>query len=120
MRIIFIGTGEIGLPALLLAWLALASPPGRALIVVAARRLLLRELVPGRYPRHGWLACRLWFVERLAEVCHVDGLAGTPWAGRYARLCGDRVGRGAHWGRCPLSPVCSPWAPAPRWRARWM
>jgi non-ribosomal peptide synthetase-like protein len=86
---------------LIAGWLLLTSAPGRALIVVAARRLLLRNLKPGRYPRHSWLSHRIWFVERLAEVCHLQALAGTPWAVRYARLTGHEVGPGARLGALP-------------------
>ncbi|MGO9750648.1 MAG: AMP-binding protein [Solirubrobacteraceae bacterium] len=63
--------------------------------------LLLAGLQPGRYPRHCWLMQRIWFVERLAEVCHLDTLAGTPWAARYARLSGHTVGHGAQLGTLP-------------------
>ena len=76
------------------AWLLVSSAPGRATIVVAARRGLLRGLRPGALPRQGWLACRLWFVERLAQVFHLDVLAGTPWTARYARMTGADVGEG--------------------------
>jgi non-ribosomal peptide synthetase-like protein len=92
---------RIGWVALIAGWLLLASAPGRALLVVVARRLLLRRLAAGRYPRRGWLACRLWFVQRLAEVCRLDVLAGTPWAGRYVRACGDAVGANARLGTLP-------------------
>jgi non-ribosomal peptide synthetase-like protein len=86
---------------LIAAWLLLVSAPGRAAIVLLARRTLLPSVQAGRYPRRGWLACRLWFVERLAEVCHLDRLAGTPWATRYARICGAEVGAGARLGTLP-------------------
>jgi hypothetical protein len=86
---------------LIAGWLVLVSAPGRALIVIGARRLLLPRLAPGRYPRNGWLAWRVWFVERLAEVCHLDALAGTPWAARYARIAGARVVPGARLGTLP-------------------
>lgn len=91
----------IGWVWLIAGWLVLVSAPGRTLIVIVARRLLLAGLKPGRYPRNGWLACRIWFVERLAEICHLDALAGTPWAARYARLGGARVGPGARLGTLP-------------------
>ncbi len=97
--------GQLGLGVgwvwLIAGWLAFVSAPGRALIVLAARRLLLSGLKPGRYPRHSWLTYRIWFVERLAEVCHLEALAGTPWAARYARITGHRVGRGARLGTLP-------------------
>ena len=99
---LFSGSGpQVGWAWLIVGWLVLVSAPGRALIVIAARRLLLPRLKPGRYPRNGWLTCRIWFLERLAEVCHLDSLAGTPWAARYARLGGARVGRGARLGTLP-------------------
>ena len=79
----------------------LSSAPGRSLLVLVARRGLLSGLRPGRYPRRSWLACRMWFVEALSEVCRLEKLAGTPWAGRYARLLGHRVGRGARLGTIP-------------------
>ncbi len=60
---------------------------------------------PGRYPRHGGLTCRLWFLERLAEAFRFDSLAGTPLAARYARLCGHQIGAGARLGTLP--PVTS-------------
>ncbi|MBV8161570.1 MAG: amino acid adenylation domain-containing protein, partial [Acidimicrobiia bacterium] len=84
-----------------LAWVVLASPPSRAGMVMLARRLLLTDLAPGRYPRHGWLAWRLWFVERLSDISPVDNLAGTPWAPAYARLFGVHVGDNVHLATLP-------------------
>jgi non-ribosomal peptide synthetase-like protein len=92
---------EIGWPLLALGWLAFASAPGRAMFVLVVRRLLLSDLQPGRYPRQGWLTCKLWFVERLSEVCRLESLAGTPWALRYARISGHEVGDGARLGTLP-------------------
>lgn len=82
-------------------WLLLASVPSRALLAIAVRRLLMRGVKPGRYARNGWLCFRVIFVERLADLCHLGGAAGTPWAHRYARLCGHRVGAGARLGTLP-------------------
>jgi non-ribosomal peptide synthetase-like protein len=82
-------------------WLLLASAPARALFAVAVRRVLLRGLRPGRYPRNGWTCFRVQFVERISDASRLDGLAGTPWAGRYARLCGHRVGAGVSLGTLP-------------------
>jgi hypothetical protein len=76
-------------------WLLVASIPGRALMLAAARKLMLRRVVAGRFPRHSWLMFRVWLLERLAAAWRVQGLEGTPWAARYARLAGHRVGRGA-------------------------
>jgi len=92
---------NVGWAWLIAGWLVFLSAPGRALIVIGARRLLLAGLKPGRYPRHSSLTQRIWFVERLAEVCHLESLAGTPWAARYARISGHQVGRGARVGTLP-------------------
>ncbi len=92
---------QVGWSWLVAAWLLFVSAPGRGLIVAAARRLLLRDLAPGRYPRNSWLACRLWFVERVADSFRADSFAGTPWADRFARLAGHAVGPGARLGTLP-------------------
>jgi non-ribosomal peptide synthetase-like protein len=83
------------------AWLLLCSPLARVTIAALARRVLLPGLRPGRYPRDSWLAARVWFLERLGEYCRLTRLAGTPWAARYARLIGAKVGAGAHVGSMP-------------------
>ncbi|MDE3070805.1 MAG: AMP-binding protein, partial [Acidobacteriota bacterium] len=98
-RLYPVGVGpRVGWAWLIAGWIILASAPGRALSVVLAQRLLLGRLRPGRYPRHGWLAWRVWFLERLSHLAHLDVLAGTPWAARHARLAGHRVGRDARLG----------------------
>ncbi len=89
------GLPHVGWVWLIGAWLLLASPMGRLGLAVAARRALLGELHPGRYPRDSWLACRVWFLERLGEYCHLTRLAGTPFSARYARLMGADVDRDA-------------------------
>jgi non-ribosomal peptide synthetase-like protein len=89
------GLPHVGWVWLIGAWLLLASPMGRLGLAVATRRLLLGELRPGRYPRDSWLACRVWFLERLGEYCHLTRLAGTPFSARYARLMGADVDRDA-------------------------
>jgi AMP-binding enzyme/phosphopantetheine binding protein len=85
---------EIGWGWLIAGWLVFASIPGRALMLASARRLLLGAMAPGRYPRHSSLMLRIWLLERLAQAWRLQGLEGTPWAARYARLCGHKVGRG--------------------------
>jgi non-ribosomal peptide synthetase-like protein len=92
---------QVGWGWLIATWVLVAGAPGRGLIMILARRLLLPSVRPGRYPRNGWLACRLWFIERLSELCRLEAMAGTPWAARYARLCGHRVGAGADLGTLP-------------------
>jgi len=90
---------------LVLGWLVFGSVVGRAAIVLLARRVLLPDVRPGRYPRRSGLTCRLWFLERLAEAFRSESLGGTPFAARYARLCGHRIGAGARLGTLP--PVTS-------------
>ena len=63
--------------------------------------MLLRGVKPGRYSRYSWLAARLWFIDRLAEVTRYERLGGTPWAARYARLVGAKVGDGARLATVP-------------------
>jgi len=92
---------QIGWAAVIASWLAVSSAPGRAAIVIVARRVLLGRLRPGRYPRQGWLSCRLWFVERLAGALHLEVIAGTPWTARYARMTGAEVGEGARLATLP-------------------
>ncbi|MFE1547896.1 Pls/PosA family non-ribosomal peptide synthetase [Streptomyces sp. NPDC058718] len=67
------------------------SPPGRLAIAAGGARLLLRGLVPGRYPRGGGVHLRLWTAERLAEQAGATSLTGV-WLQRYARALGARVG----------------------------
>jgi non-ribosomal peptide synthetase-like protein len=86
---------HVGWGWLIAGWLALSSPLGRTGLVLLAKCVLLRDLRPGRYSRYSWFACRVWFVQRLAEVCRLGRVAGTPWASRYARLVGADVGPGA-------------------------
>jgi len=92
---------QVGWGWLLAGWLVFASAPGRAAIMLVARRVLAGHLRPGRYRRHGWLTARIWFLERLADVCHLDVLAGTPWAARYARISGVLLGSGVRLGTLP-------------------
>jgi len=95
----------VGWGWIIAGWLVFGSAVGRTLIVVAVRRLLLPKLEAGRYPRRSWLTCRLWFLERLAEAARSESLAGTPFADRYARMCGHPIGVGARLGMLP--PVTS-------------
>jgi non-ribosomal peptide synthetase-like protein len=78
-------------PWLVLGYVVLLSAPGRAGMAIVARRLLLGGLRPGRYPRRGGMASRVWFVDRLGDLLHLNSMAGTPWAGRIARLLGADV-----------------------------
>ncbi len=96
---------ELGWGWLIAGWLVFGSTVGRGAIVVVARRLMLRDLAPGRHPRRSWLTCRLWFLERLADAYRSEALAGTPFAARYARLCGHPIAPDARLGTLP--PVTS-------------
>jgi non-ribosomal peptide synthetase-like protein len=98
---LFGGGTQLAWPALIGGYLLFVSAPGRTLIVAAARRLLLGGLKPGRYPRHSWIACRVWFVDRLGEVLNVNRVGGTPWASRLARLLGAEVGSDVRLGTLP-------------------
>jgi amino acid adenylation domain-containing protein len=92
---------QVGWAWLILGWLVFTSAPCRFGLVLAARRVLLVDLKPGRYPRGSWITSRIWFVERLAEIAHLEALAGTPWAPRYARIMGHSVAEGARLGTLP-------------------
>jgi non-ribosomal peptide synthetase-like protein len=96
---------EVGWGWMIGGWLVFGTAVGRAAVVLLARRVLLPTLAPGSYPRHGSLMCRLWFLERLAEAFRSESLAGTPFAARFARLCGHRVGAHARLGTLP--PITS-------------
>ncbi|OIK03799.1 Pls/PosA family non-ribosomal peptide synthetase [Streptomyces monashensis] len=67
------------------------TPPGRIALAAGGARLLLRGLVPGRYPRGGSVHLRLWAAERLAECSGATTLTGS-WLERYARALGARIG----------------------------
>ncbi len=88
-------------PWLVLGWFVLLSPPGEVLLVAAARRILLGDLAPGRYPRRSLTATKVWFVDRLAGGLHVYEYAGSPWATPISRLLGIKVGAGSRLGTIP-------------------
>ncbi|MEU3711062.1 Pls/PosA family non-ribosomal peptide synthetase [Streptomyces catenulae] len=75
-------------------WLGLCSTPARVVIGAGVARLLTRGLRAGAHPRGGSAHLRLWAAERTVAAFGVPALTGTPWAGRFARLLGCRVGRG--------------------------
>ncbi len=99
--LVSIGTPHVAWAWLILAWLVLASPPAHTALQVACNRVLQRGIRPGRYSRYSWLACRLWFLDRLTEVTRYQRLGGTPWADRYARLAGADVGAEARLATVP-------------------
>ncbi|HET9094155.1 MAG TPA: Pls/PosA family non-ribosomal peptide synthetase [Solirubrobacteraceae bacterium] len=92
---------QLGWGWILGGWFLLSNVGTHSLIAAGGRRLLLRGVTPGRHPRGGWTAFRVVFLERLAERCRLDGVAGTPWATRYARLVGHDVAADARLGTLP-------------------
>ncbi|MFJ1706254.1 Pls/PosA family non-ribosomal peptide synthetase [Kitasatospora sp. NPDC088346] len=72
------------------------SAPGRTLLAAGAARLLTLGVRPGSHPRGGHVHLRLWAAERTVTLLGVSALTGTPWATRYARALGCRVGPGVH------------------------
>lgn len=76
-------------------WILLASSPGRLVLLLSLRKLLIGRVRPGRYPRHGSVALRVWFLERLTQTLHLERFAGTPWASRVAGWSGLDIARTA-------------------------
>lgn len=74
------------------SWLVFVSPAGRMLISVGAARLLLRNVVPGTYPRSGRVHLRLWLAEQIQDLAGAISLASAPWVPYYARALGAKIG----------------------------
>jgi non-ribosomal peptide synthetase-like protein len=74
------------------SWLVFVSPAGRMLISVAAARILLRNVVPGTYPRSGRVHLRLWLAEQIQDLASALSLASAPWVPYYARALGAKIG----------------------------
>ncbi len=72
----------------------LYSAPGRTLLAATGARALTAGIRPGSHPRGGHVHLRLWAAERYTAMFGAAALAGTPWAVRYARALGCRVGPG--------------------------
>jgi non-ribosomal peptide synthetase-like protein len=77
------------------SWLVFVSPLGRMAVSVAAARLLLHGVGPGRYPRAGKVHLRLWLAEQIADLAQAVSLASAPWVPYYARALGAKIGRDA-------------------------
>jgi non-ribosomal peptide synthetase-like protein len=80
-------------------WLAVGfvlfiTPVGRMTIAAVGARILLGSLEPGTYRRGGQVHLRVWLVERLAEASGAENQAGAPWLVYYARMLGNKVGKG--------------------------
>ncbi|MGC5163711.1 Pls/PosA family non-ribosomal peptide synthetase [Rhodococcus sp. DT1] len=69
------------------------TPPGRMALAVVGARLLLRDVVPGSYPRGGSVHLRLWTALRLSDAVGATNISGAPWMRNYARALGAKVGR---------------------------
>ncbi|RKT20144.1 non-ribosomal peptide synthetase-like protein [Streptomyces sp. 1114.5] len=70
------------------------SAPGRTLLAAVGARVFTAGIRPGSHPRGGHVHLRLWAAERYTALFATAALAGTPWAVRYARALGCRVGEG--------------------------
>ncbi len=70
------------------------TPVGRMGIAALCARILLGGLEPGTYRRGGPVHLRVWLAERLAEASGAENQAGAPWLVYYARMLGNRVGKG--------------------------
>lgn len=75
------------------AWVVFVSPWGRMGISVVAARLLLRDVLPGSYPRSGKVHLRLWLAEQFADMVGAVTLASAPWVPYYARALGAKIGK---------------------------
>jgi non-ribosomal peptide synthetase-like protein len=70
------------------------TPVGRMGIAALCARILLGGLAPGTYRRGGPVHLRVWLAERLAEASGAENQAGAPWLVYYARMLGNKVGKG--------------------------
>lgn len=70
------------------------SPVGRMSIAALGARILLGGLEPGTYRRGGPVHLRVWVAERLGEASGAENQAGAPWLVYYARMLGNKVGKG--------------------------
>jgi non-ribosomal peptide synthetase-like protein len=75
-------------------FLIFISPLGRMSIAALGARILLGGLEPGTYRRGGHVHLRVWLAERLADASGAENLAGAPWLVYYARMLGNKVGKG--------------------------
>jgi non-ribosomal peptide synthetase-like protein len=70
------------------------TPLGRMSIAALCARILLGGLKPGTYRRGGPVHLRVWLAERLADASGAENQAGAPWLVYYARMLGNKVGKG--------------------------
>lgn len=79
---------------ILAGFLVFITPIGRMGIAVLCARMLLGGLEPGTYRRGGPVHLRVWLAERLGEASGAENQAGAPWLVYYARMLGNKVGKG--------------------------
>ena len=75
-------------------FLLFITPLGRMSIAALSARILLGGLEPGTYRRGGPVHLRVWAAERLGEASGAENQAGAPWLVYYARMLGNKVGKG--------------------------
>ena len=95
------------------SWLVFVSPAGRMLLSVAAARILLRNVVPGTYPRSGRVHLRLWLAEQIQDLAGAISLASAPWVPYYAKALGAKIGENVQLHSLPPVTGCCPSAPGP-------
>ncbi|MGX9788455.1 Pls/PosA family non-ribosomal peptide synthetase [Mycobacterium sp. MMS18-G62] len=79
---------------ILAGFILFVTPLGRMSIAAFGARVLLGGLEPGTYRRGGPVHLRVWIAERLADASGAENLAGAPWLVYYARMLGNKVGKG--------------------------
>ena len=65
------------------------------LLVPIAKFIILRKTVPGSYTLYGTYYYRMWLVQRLTGLVHLNWMQGTPVIRFYLRLLGAKVGKDA-------------------------
>jgi non-ribosomal peptide synthetase-like protein len=66
-------------------------------LTVAAKRLLLGKVRPGRYPKASWFYIRYWFLQQINDMAlrFVHPIYATLFVGPWYRALGVKVGRRA-------------------------
>jgi non-ribosomal peptide synthetase-like protein len=75
-------------------FLLFVTPLGRMSIAALSARMLLGGVAPGTYRRGGPVHLRVWLAERLADASGAENQSGAPWLVYYARMLGNKVGKG--------------------------
>jgi len=66
-------------------------------LTVAAKRLLLGKVAPGRYPKASWFYIRYWFLQQINDMAlrFLHPIYATLFVGPWYRALGVKVGRRA-------------------------